>query len=148
MLFEHKCVLAVCVHIHPIMIKFHPVLFFFFFFNYDHFLRSGCCSSAQAPPTIDTGVLSQLRPEWAVISPPLFRLQSRGRRGWLLSDWGALLLNVIMNIAVWEGNVCFWRECTSRSTLKENATVFPYSNMFFPQLRRVDMYLSHLSPCN
>ncbi len=31
--------------------------------------------------------------------------------------------------------------------LKENATVFPYSNMFFPQLRRVDMYLSHLSPC-
>ncbi len=31
--------------------------------------------------------------------------------------------------------------------LKENATVFPYSNMFFPQLRRVDMYLSRLSPC-
>ncbi len=33
------------------------------------------------------------------------------------------------------------------SKLKENATVFPYSNMFFPQLRRVDMYLSSLSPC-
>ncbi len=32
-------------------------------------------------------------------------------------------------------------------SLKENATVFPYSNMFFPQLRRVDMYLSRLSPC-
>ncbi len=31
--------------------------------------------------------------------------------------------------------------------LKENATVFPYSNMFFPQIRRVDMYLSRLSPC-
>ncbi len=31
--------------------------------------------------------------------------------------------------------------------LKENATVFPYSNMFFPQLRRVDKYLSRLSPC-
>ncbi len=30
----------------------------------------------------------------------------------------------------------------NRSPLKENATVFPYSNMFFPQLRRVDMYLS------
>ncbi len=29
--------------------------------------------------------------------------------------------------------------------LKENATVFPYSNMFFPQLRRIDMYLSRLS---
>ncbi len=33
------------------------------------------------------------------------------------------------------------------NVLKENATVFPYSNMFFPQLRRVDMYLSRLSPC-
>ncbi len=30
--------------------------------------------------------------------------------------------------------------------LKENATVFPYSNMFFPQFRQVDMYLSRLSP--
>ncbi len=27
-LFEHKCVLEVCVHIHPIMIKIHPVFFF------------------------------------------------------------------------------------------------------------------------
>ncbi len=27
-LFEHKCVLEVCVHIHPIMIKIHPVYFF------------------------------------------------------------------------------------------------------------------------
>ncbi len=35
----------------------------------------------------------------------------------------------------------------SRVCLKENATVFPYSNMFFPQLRRVDMYLSRLSAC-
>ncbi len=26
-LFELKCVLAVCVHIHPIMIKIHPVFF-------------------------------------------------------------------------------------------------------------------------
>ncbi len=28
-LFEHKCVLEVCVHIHPIMIKIHLVFFFF-----------------------------------------------------------------------------------------------------------------------
>ncbi len=35
----------------------------------------------------------------------------------------------------------------NKKHLKENATVFPYSNMFFPQLRRVDMYLSRLSPC-
>ncbi len=34
MLFEHKCVLAVCVHNHPIMIKIHPV-FFGLFFNPD-----------------------------------------------------------------------------------------------------------------
>ncbi len=27
-LFEHKCVLKVCVHIHPLMIKIHPVFFF------------------------------------------------------------------------------------------------------------------------
>ncbi len=27
-LFEHKCELEVCVHIHPIMIKIHPVFFF------------------------------------------------------------------------------------------------------------------------
>ncbi len=27
-LFEHKCVLEVCVHIHPIMIKIHPMFFF------------------------------------------------------------------------------------------------------------------------
>ncbi len=48
MLFEHKCVLEVCVHIHPIMIKIHPV----------GFLKSGCSeipgrmSSVQAAPTI------------------------------------------------------------------------------------------------
>ncbi len=40
------------------------------------------------------------RPEWAVISPPLFHHWSRCRQEWLLSDWGVLLLDVIMNIAV------------------------------------------------
>ncbi len=49
---------------------------------------------------IDTGVLAQTRPEWAVISPPLFRRRSRRRQECLLSDWGVLLLDVIMNIAV------------------------------------------------
>ncbi len=29
MLFEHKCVLAVCVHNHPIMIKINPVFFLY-----------------------------------------------------------------------------------------------------------------------
>ncbi len=36
-LFEHKCVLEVCVHIHPIIIKIHPVDFFKI-----PFLKSGC----------------------------------------------------------------------------------------------------------
>ncbi len=35
-LFEHKCVLEVCVHIHPIIIKIHPVFFKI------PFLKSGC----------------------------------------------------------------------------------------------------------
>ncbi len=35
-LFEHKCVLEVCVHIHPIIIQIHPVLFKI------PFLKSGC----------------------------------------------------------------------------------------------------------
>ncbi len=41
-LFEHKCVLEVCVHIHPIMIKIHPVFFLNPHFK-TPFLKSGCC---------------------------------------------------------------------------------------------------------
>ncbi len=37
-LFEHKCVLEVCVHIHPIMIKTHP-MFFLLRGLYDAFLK-------------------------------------------------------------------------------------------------------------
>ncbi len=58
-LFEHKCELEVCVHIHPIMIKIHPVFFFKipiikYPFSNQAVLRflSEWCSSAQAPPTI------------------------------------------------------------------------------------------------
>ncbi len=42
LLFEHKCVLAVCVHNHPIMIKIHPVFFCFFLIYKNHypFLKS------------------------------------------------------------------------------------------------------------
>ncbi len=40
-LFEHKCVLEVCVHIHPIMIKIHPVFFLNPYFKIP-FLKSGC----------------------------------------------------------------------------------------------------------
>ncbi len=43
-LFEHKCVLEVCVHIHPIMLKIHPVFLFLFLNPYFKilFLKSGC----------------------------------------------------------------------------------------------------------
>ncbi len=59
-LFEHKCVLEVCVHIHPIMIKIHPVFFFFLIpilkspFSNQAVLRflSEWRSSVQATPTI------------------------------------------------------------------------------------------------
>ncbi len=105
-LFELKCLLAVCVHNHPIMIKIHPV---FFFLNHNPFLRSSysqiLVSVTLHRPSllprllIDSGVLSQTRPEWAFISPPLFRHQSRCRQVCLLSNWG-VLLDVIMNIAV------------------------------------------------
>ncbi len=61
------------------------------------------CSSVQAPPTIVDWQhrLTLDPPEWAVISPSLSRLRCRGRQECLwLNDWGVLLLNVIMNIAV------------------------------------------------
>ncbi len=44
-LFEHKCVLEVCVHIHPIMIKIHPVFFFLNPYFKIPFLKSGCSES-------------------------------------------------------------------------------------------------------
>ncbi len=72
----------------------------------------------------DTGVLAQTRPEWAVISPPLFRHWSRCRQECLLSDWGVLLLDVIVNRTyqssftpdIWAAEdavdyFCFWSEC-------------------------------------
>ncbi len=61
--------------------------------------------------------------EWSVNSPPLCRLRGR-QECFLLSDWGVLLLDVIMNIAViiyswhlscWRRReltlLSFWREC-------------------------------------
>ncbi len=78
MLFEHKCVLAVCVHNHTIMIKIHPV---FFFFNLikslplsqiKQFSASCLCdvTQTQALPRLlidssvsaQTGLVSYLRP--------------------------------------------------------------------------------------
>ncbi len=44
-LFEHKCVLEVCVHIHPIMLKIHSVFFFLNPCFKIPFLKSGCSES-------------------------------------------------------------------------------------------------------
>jgi len=70
--FEHKCVLEVCVHIHPIMIKIHILKSPFSSQAVLRFL-SGWCSSAQAPPTIidcqDRLTLAP-PPEWAESGPP------------------------------------------------------------------------------
>ncbi len=53
-LFEHKCVLEVCVHIHPIMKKIHPVVFLKSPFSNQAVLRflSEWRNSAQTAPTI------------------------------------------------------------------------------------------------
>ncbi len=89
-LFELKCVLAVCVHNHPIMIKIHPVFFFVSFFNLiksfplSHikpFSDACLCdvTQTQAPPTIvDWHWCFTLDPPWvscnsptAIVSMPL-----------------------------------------------------------------------------
>ncbi len=67
MLFELKCVLAVCEHNHPIMIKIHPVFFFLILINDNPFLKSSrsqileCVTSHRPRPLpwllIDTSVL-------------------------------------------------------------------------------------------
>ncbi len=46
-LFEQKCVLEVCVHIHPIMIKIHPVFFLIYFLlNFFQLISfNPCCLS-------------------------------------------------------------------------------------------------------
>ncbi len=93
-----------------VRIKIHPVFFFLIQINHNPFLKSsrsqilGCVMSHIPRPLprllINTGVLAQTRPEWAVNGLPLFRRRSRCRQKYLLSDWGVLLLDVIMNIAV------------------------------------------------
>ncbi len=68
------------------------------------FSGSWLCDSTQAkaPPTIvDWHCLLTLDPPWVSSqqSAIVWR-QSRSRQEWLLSDWGVLLLDEIMNIAV------------------------------------------------
>ncbi len=116
-------------YIHPVMIKIPPVFFFFFFNQTVLRFLSELCSSVQAPPTIvDWQDHLTSDPPWVnrhqstIVSTPV---QGRTRCLWL-SDWGVLLLNVIMNIAVviysrhlsrWRCRgltlLSFWRECAN-----------------------------------
>ncbi len=104
MLYEHKCVLAVFVHIHPLMIKIHPVLFLIPINNIP-FLKSShsqllrCVTSHNPGPSHDywLTLVFTLDPPWVSCnSPPLFRRLSRMSPKRLR----CLLLDVIMNIAV------------------------------------------------
>ncbi len=96
----------VCVHNHPIMIKIHPV-FFFKSTKIFTLLRSSwsLCdvTRTEAPPTIVwlTAAFPH-RLHWCLTSDPVI---SCCRQAWLLSDWGVLLLDVMMNTAVsgWRG---------------------------------------------
>ncbi len=68
-LFEHKCVLEVCVHIHLIMIKIHPVVFLKSPFSNQAVLRflSEWRSSAQTALTIVDCLT--LDPHWVSCYP-------------------------------------------------------------------------------
>ncbi len=79
---------------------------------FTHFSNLAVCPCevtwTEAPPTIVwlTEAFQHSRLRWCLTSDPpwvschQFHRQSRCRQEWLLSDWGVLLLDVIMNIAV------------------------------------------------
>ncbi len=114
-LFEHKCVLEVCVHIDPIMIKIHPVFFLNPYFSNQAALRflSEWRSSAQAAPTIvdwqDCLILDPPWAKWAVNSLP-----DSGAGEDKMSQIKRLrhlLLDVIMNkaIIIYSWHLSHWR---------------------------------------
>ncbi len=128
-LFEHKCVLEVCVHIHPIMIIIQC-----FLKNGIHILKSPFSNQAvlrflfarTAPTVVDWQDRLTLDPPWVSWEPSAIvsTLVQGKTRCLRLSDWGVLLLDIIMNIAVvinswhlscWRCRgltlLSFWREC-------------------------------------
>ncbi len=76
-LFELKCVLAVCVHNHSIMIKIHPVCVFFFFFLVKSFPLShiepisndlSLCDVTQTGPSNDSLIDSSISAQTGLVS--------------------------------------------------------------------------------
>ncbi len=126
-LFEHKCVLEVCQHIHPIMIKIHPVFFLIPIskssFSNQAVLRflSEWRSSVQATPTIvDWQDRFTLDPPWVschqsiIVSTPV-----QGKtRSW--NNVNPLCLQRMSGENIpWHplktqriNIISFWRECT------------------------------------
>ncbi len=127
----NKCVLEVWVHIHPIMIKIHPVFGFLLIpvlkspFSNQAVLRflTEWRSSEQAPPTIvDWQDRLTLDPPW--VSWELSAIVSTPVQGMTRCLWSVLLLDV-MNTAVviysrhlsrWRGRgltlLLLWSECS------------------------------------
>ncbi len=96
------CWKYMCVHIHPIMIKIHPVFFLKSPFWNQAVLRflSEWHSSIQATPTVvDCLTLDPPWVSWELSAIVLTRVQGK-TRCLRFSYWGVLLLAVIMNIAV------------------------------------------------
>ncbi len=121
-LFELKCVLAVCVHNHPIIIKIHPVFFFnlvkSFPLSQIEPISDACLCVTQTGPSHDCLIDSSVSAQTGLVSylsPALSELSSVRycwcRHEWLLSDWGVLLLDVIMNTAVliYSRHLSHWR---------------------------------------
>ncbi len=124
-LFEHKCVLALCVHNHPIMIKIHPVFLFFqstkIIIPFSNRVDLRCLSVWRHT---DPGPSHDCLIVWLVfyLRPALSDLSSVRHcfTAGLLSDWGVLLLDVIMNIAVviYSRHLSRWRHSGLRLFLK------------------------------
>ncbi len=141
--WTEMCVGSVCTQ-PPYNDKNPPSVFLGFLISLSHFpfLISShsqmpvCVMSHRPRPSHDCWLaLAFHHPEWAVISPPLLHRRTRSRQECLLSDWGFLLLDVIMNIAVviysrhlsrwrWSGLPLFLKGMR-RSPIYLNAFMFP-----------------------
>ncbi len=129
-LFELKCVLAVCVHKHPIMIKIHPVFFF---------LSTKILSLSQIEPSVrvtshgrrplprllidssisaQTALVSYLRPALSEL-PSVVSQPEQCRQEWLLSDLRCFVvvcnneIAVVITPVIWAAEkdcVWSWRE--------------------------------------
>ncbi len=130
------------------MIKIHPVFFFFnpyFKIPFSQirlfWVLSGWRSSVQTPPMIvDWQDHLTLDPPWvnwelsAIVSTPV-----QGKTRCLrLSDWGVLLLGVIMNIAVviYSWHVSRWRRSGLRLFLKGMRPLICLNASMFVQIIR------------